>query len=97
MGTGMRSEEEITRSGRWLVRDFEEQPGPGPIQRYANEDQWSRARRYEHQALFRMPDPESETRASDFEGYSQTCGHAVGLGAEGVIGNGGIGLERTKR
>ncbi len=72
MGTGMRSEEEITRSGRWLVREFEEEPGPGPVQRYATEDQWSRARRYEHRALFRMPDPESETRASDFEGYSRT-------------------------
>ncbi len=71
IGTGQRTEEEITRSGRWLVREPEDE-GPGEPYRYATEDQWTRAQRYEHQALYRMPDPDSETRASDFEGYSRS-------------------------
>ncbi len=88
MGTGFREEEEVTKSGRWLVRDeVERTTSSGPQdwgdERYASEDQWTRARKYHHNALFRMPDPDSETRASDFEGYDRTWWSSAPSGSGG--------------
>ncbi len=63
MGMGMRPDEDVARAGRWRITKVPEDV-PDPQMRLATEEQWARARRYQHHAIYQMPSEEESEESS---------------------------------